>query len=291
MKKTTQKTQLQILFICLLTYTPLAFSQIGIATNNPLYQLHMLNTGNVGNNTAMAVYQNDGTNAFSMGVLNTDASNTHGAFDGGITYTGTGFVSAVRGLSQGASGYGIGINGTANSSDGIGVFGSIPTTGSWLGYGGLFTGGLGYANGLYNLSDARAKKEVSKINNALEKIININGYQYKYDSSKHNSNASDSDKFHYGFMAQNVIKYLPHSVTQKNVYFSDDKRRDFYSETMESVIKKMNVVDYTSIIPITVEAIKEQQQIIETQKNKIDLLEKKLFELESKVNILLEKKD
>ena len=53
----------------------------------------------------------------------------------------------------------------------------------------------------------------------------------------------------------------------------------------------MNVVDYTSIIPITVEAIKEQQQIIETQKNKIDLLEKKLFELESKVNILLEKKD
>ena len=159
-----------------------------------------------------------------------------------------------------------------SDSNGYGVYGSIPTTGTWLGYGGLFTGGLAYMNGLYNLSDKRVKKEIQNIDTPLNKIMNIQGVTYKYDMTKYNKDAPEDPRTYYGFIAQDIKKELPHAVAEKLVPFENNKTRISAEENKR---KLLNVVDYTAVIPVLVEALKEQQKIIENQNKRILALEKK----------------
>src|SRR5690606_22618728 len=110
----------------------------------------------------------------------------------------------VRGLHIPTTGAGVGVYGTSNSSNADGVWGAIPTTGAWLGYGGIFTGGLGYANGLYNLSDARIKTNVVTIPSALDKIQQIRGVSYNHDNKKYPYLFEGDTKKYLGFIAQEI---------------------------------------------------------------------------------------
>ena len=117
-------------------------NRIGIGLNNPAYNLEMKMNGGA---NYLAAFENTNVNGASlMGYNNVGNFNALG----GVTNITTGLGS--YGVSLPTTGASVGIYGTSNSSDAIGVQGSIPTTGSWLGYGGFFTGGLGYVNGLYN---------------------------------------------------------------------------------------------------------------------------------------------
>jgi len=168
-----------------------------------------------------------------------------------------------------------GTEGTSNDSDSYGVYGSVPTTGSWLGFGGYFTGGLAYENGLYDLSDERAKRDIKKIQFALDKILNINGYTYKYDERKFNKNAISDEDVYYGFTAQNIKKSLPHAVAEKTVHFRNQHIKARSSKKDHGVDTTLNVVDYTAIIPVLVEAMKEQQKMIQSLKDEIEALKEK----------------
>nr|WP_321228086.1 tail fiber domain-containing protein [uncultured Psychroserpens sp.] len=273
-----------IIFIFALANISLIDAQVGVGTTTPAYTFQVINNGNIGA-TTLSESTNSGTDGVALTGYNLSTLNGYNAVEGATNGT----FSGVFGLHIPTSGTtGNGVYGTSNSSDAIGVFGTIPTTGTWLGFGGLFTGGLGYANGLYNISDARTKKDILQIDNALDKILNINGYTYKYDFNKYNSNTSNNNQIHYGFMAQNVKEFLPHAVATKSVRFASDYQKSQSDATNNIVSEMLNVVDYTAIIPVLVQAMKEQQSIINDQNSKIQDLEAKLLLLESKVNAIIE---
>ncbi|MBV1923887.1 MAG: tail fiber domain-containing protein [Flavobacteriaceae bacterium] len=202
-----------------------------------------------------------------------DVTNPFAAMEASTEGTGI----ANRGLITSTTSAAIATSGTSNDSNSWGVYGSVPTTGTWLGYGGIFTGGIAYANGVYNVSDSRAKRDIKEISStfALDKILNIKGYTYKYDLKKFNPKSAEDTKTYYGFMAQNIKEFLPHSVALKKVPFRNEFIEARSSREDSGKDELLNVVDYTSIIPVLVEAMKEQQAQIELLKTKISELENK----------------
>ncbi|WP_205625917.1 tail fiber domain-containing protein, partial [Flavobacterium hydatis] len=96
-------------------------------------------------------------------------------------------------------------------------------------------------------SDRRFKKDIAPITNALDKIMKIDGVGYNWKADEFKEMSFDQ-KHQLGVIAQDIEKVLPEAVTV------DDK--GYYS------------VSYTTIIPVLVEAVKEQQnEILSLQKN------------------------
>ncbi|HBS86434.1 MAG TPA: hypothetical protein DEA97_07750 [Bacteroidales bacterium] len=120
----------------------------------------------------------------------------------------------------------------------------------------LYICGDAYATGdWYSPSDKRFKKNINSISNALKVINNINGVSYEYKTSEFkDKNFSQGKK--YGYIAQDLMEIVPEAVS---------KGADGYYS-----------VNYTEIIPIITEAIKEQQTLITNQNEKIQQLEKEI---------------
>ncbi|MCF8256518.1 MAG: tail fiber domain-containing protein [Flavobacteriales bacterium] len=215
---------------------------MGIFTNTPAYRLHV-NSNFAGD--YLAAYEN--TNATGSALLGS-VSGTFNAL-GGATSNATGI--GVYGVHLATTGQGLASWGISNSSDAIGVLGQVPTTGTWLGYGGYFTGGLGYEDGLYNLSDQRAKKNIVPLSNALTKLIQLNGYTYQYASGS-------NTRTYLGFIAQEVKQVFPEAVAEK-VRRVRDSEAGVSASGIPNDNSTYNVVDYVSLIPVLVEAIKEQE--------------------------------
>lgn len=98
-------------------------------------------------------------------------------------------------------------------------------------------------------SDARFKTNIVPIQNALDKIKALTGYQYNWKPElKRDSNLQ------IGLIAQNVETVLPELVATD-------------AEGNKSVA-------YQNMVSVLIEAVKEQQQMIEEMKKKIDRLEK-----------------
>jgi len=104
-------------------------------------------------------------------------------------------------------------------------------------------------------SDRRYKKDIKTISNALSKINSIEGVSYKFIDEKIEdrdfSKAKDSN--YLGFIAQDLKKVVPELVT------TDE---DGYHS-----------VNYDGLIPVLVEGMKEQQQIITDLQTRMDKLE------------------
>jgi hypothetical protein len=107
------------------------------------------------------------------------------------------------------------------------------------------------------LSDARLKTGLTKPNNSLKMIEEINGYYFYWNIG--------SDKTRqFGFSAQEVEKVLPEIVSK-----GDDG---------------LLSLDYGKVTPLLVEAIKEQQQQIDSYKSENDNLKIQLLSLQEKVD-------
>ncbi|MGB3773670.1 MAG: tail fiber domain-containing protein, partial [Leeuwenhoekiella sp.] len=102
-------------------------------------------------------------------------------------------------------------------------------------------------------SDRRLKKNILPLEKSLDVIKKLEGFQYNFKK--------DDERLHFGFMAQDLQKILPNLV-----FVGDDK-------------DKTLGLNYTELIPILVNAIKEQQQIIENQSSKLDDLEASINEI------------
>ena len=229
------------------------------------------NAGGQGSNQwAFHSYQST-TDGGSIAGICTNPSNDNMGINGvnmGVNGIGT------RGIHMATTGGGAGVLGESNSSNSYGVFGTIPTTGSWLGFGGVFSGSLGYAGGLYNVSDAKVKINILTIPSALNKIMQIRGVSYNHDSTKYPYLFEGDTKTYLGFIAQEIKVVFPDVVAQKMI---KTKGNEAVSNRVDIDSEKelLNVVDYTQLIPVLVEAVKEQQIIIENLKSRIEILEKK----------------
>lgn len=114
-----------------------------------------------------------------------------------------------------------------------------------------------YSHDFIDPSDARIKENIKPISNALDLVLQLNGLKYdlkkdeNFDSLTLNLSEEQKEKFDkdrcnkLGFLAQDVQKVIPEVV----IY---DEEEDRYS------------ISYSKIIPVLVEAIKEQNMIIES---------------------------
>jgi hypothetical protein len=125
-----------------------------------------------------------------------------------------------------------------NGTDAISCTGNITTTGNVT---------------AYNGSDERLKHNIVLISNPIEKLSKINGYTFTWNDDYYAKQNQDLFKRNdIGVIAQEIMEVIPEAVHEKD---------DGYLG-----------VDYQKIIPLLIEAIKEQQLQIEELRNDITRL-------------------
>ncbi len=125
----------------------------------------------------------------------------------------------------------------------------------------------------FNISDQKVKDNISDINDAMAIISQLRGVTFDFNEKAFTGLKNDKKletllnrgKNNYGFIAQEVKEVLPQLVNY-------DKIVDLHS------------VNYESIIPILVEAVKEQKNSLDESNSKINMLEDRIAELENIVN-------
>lgn len=121
------------------------------------------------------------------------------------------------------------------------------TTGYTTGILKLNIAGVARGNVFISTSDQSYKLNVAPIENALDKVMKLNGVTYNWDTTNFpNMNFDDTD--HSGLIAQQVEEVLPHLVY---TVLEDDKDT-----------KGKKSVNYIEIIPYLIESIKRQQEEI-----------------------------
>jgi|TARA_R100000479_G_scaffold31436_4_gene12733 hypothetical protein len=110
-----------------------------------------------------------------------------------------------------------------------------------------------YADDYVTVSDRREKKNIKTLNLGMNIITKINTYKYVYKNDNNNEE-------HFGFMAQELQKIVPELVAIGN----DEN--------------KTLGISYSELIPILVNALKEQD-------DKIDNLEKVVLSIQKKLDI------
>ncbi|OFZ52869.1 MAG: hypothetical protein A3D92_01420 [Bacteroidetes bacterium RIFCSPHIGHO2_02_FULL_44_7] len=201
------------------------------------------------------------------------AVNGYSAFNGSGVYgsvnSGTTVFAGVQGEYYGTSTTGAGARGIAGAGTNNGVNGqnAAPTTG----WGGLFQGDLGYTGFFGVASDMRLKKNIQTIPNALELVMQLRWTTYEHDLQRYPDLGLKAG-LNYGFIAQEVEQVLPQLVIEKNLPHMNSTRRGSV-ENQEA--ETMKTVSYIEMVPVLVEAIKEQQELIKKLEQRIQELENK----------------
>jgi hypothetical protein len=118
-------------------------------------------------------------------------------------------------------------------------------------------------------SDMRLKTKISNIDKALEKVLSLNGFYYiNNDIAK--EFGYDDDKVQVGVSAQEVEAILPEIVTLAPFDITGNEHGDMLSKSGENY----KTVKYDKLVPLLIEAIKEQQTQIEELKTIINGLTK-----------------
>ena len=112
-----------------------------------------------------------------------------------------------------------------------------------------------YVNETFHTSDKKFKKDIKGIDSALSKITNIKGvsYEWKTDEFK---DRKFSKGTHFGVIGQDVEKILPNIVSEN--------------------YKGEKSVAYTELIPILIEAMKEQQETITALSDEVKELKREV---------------
>jgi len=281
----------------------------GAATSSGTTFTHMALLLNTGSGASLGIINENTANNFP--VLNVGSFGPNGTAIRGLHLANTGNGFGVFGVSNSATG-GVGVRGQGlYAVEGIGaaegvygqaLYGVVGVTTDLVdGWAGYFEGDVGVSNDLYvfgevfEISDSRIKKNFRNISNALVTINalkptvyekNISIIRNKYDEknaqtlSLNNSEVNNqrisnpnksNDKTEYGLIAQEVELILPNLVNKKKMNIEGLGEIDLKS------------VNYTGLIPILIQGIQEQQEIIESQ-------EERIAKLEALVNQLINKK-
>jgi hypothetical protein len=113
-------------------------------------------------------------------------------------------------------------------------------------------GTVNASGGYTQVSDVKFKKDITAIESPLNKILNIKGVTYSWKTDEYKERGF-SEGTHYGVIGQEIEKVLPDVVKE-----SPNGEKS---------------VSYTEIIPVLIEAVKEQQKVIEELKARVKQLE------------------
>jgi len=182
-------------------------------------------------------------NSFIPGIDEDDAE-IYGMFNQGF---GSAFISGSK---LGGDNI-IGFTGNNLDFDILEADGSTDTVMSLDSDGNLTTDGTSTATSMLLTSDKRYKENIKVIENAMDKIQALDGFTYDFKDKEINGRnlKAITGKKQIGFVAQNVQEVFPELIeADKNSYLS---------------------VNYVAIIPVLVEAMKEQQEVIDEQEEEM----------------------
>ena len=129
---------------------------------------------------------------------------------------------------------------------------TTPTTGYLLDVNGKI-----YASGSITSSDERLKSNIKNVTTETEKLYKLQGKSYT-KTLEPTDMAQERDTttfFEYGYLAQELKEVFPELVSQDTV-------TGYYG------------VNYVALIPVIVEALKDQRKVIDKQQQRIEQLEK-----------------
>jgi len=173
----------------------------------------------------------------------------------------------------------IGLSSYNSGTDGYrGVYGREY---SGNGYAVYASGDLYVSGTIYNPSDKRLKKNIAPINNALSIINQINPktYDYRWDENKFKKAGLAKTK-QMGFIAQELEQVLPHLIKETKLtlsmpeYTKKELQENPKLRKEEEVTMDTKAINYTALIPLLTQAIKEQQEIIKNLEIRIENLER-----------------
>lgn len=142
----------------------------------------------------------------------------------------------------------------------------MPTTYTLEVAGTIWANGSTIVAGSTTWSDARFKKNITPIENPITLVKGLKGVYYDWDYSAY-PDRKFSKGHQIGFIAQDIEKILPEVVLKGEDGFLS--------------------VDYGKVTPLLLEAIKEQQTIIESQENRINELQGQIQQLKEIVSGLM----
>lgn len=133
-------------------------------------------------------------------------------------------------------------------------------------------GTITYNGSLINASDQRLKKDISVLEDGLDVILQLNPVRYRYNGVAGIKN-TDS---HVGLFAQDLQKAAPYLVKEFTYREEDEKGATKSSANYLSV--EENAIKY-----LLVNAVKEQQNIINTQQEALKDLKAEVEQLKTMV--------
>jgi len=216
--------------------------KVGIGTSSPQFPLHVFSPGGV-------LFGNGAGNIGTMQFSTTsDVSPVSGRLSFGTDGTGWQFRIAKNTAGTVADLVTVGDNGN------MGIGTTTPTQK-------LHVIGNILASGTITPSDLRYKKDIELIDHPLEKIEEIRGVTYKLKTDEY-PESGFTDETQAGVIAQEVEAVLPQVVvTDKSGY---------------------KAVDYSKIVPLLIERIKELKKQSEEYKKENEDLKKRVSKLEKK---------
>ena len=139
-------------------------------------------------------------------------------------------------------------------------------------------GNIGTSGSFLLTSDERLKKNITAMDskNCLSLIKSLKTYTYIYNYN---------DEAFFPALDENVeMTEIKAKTIESDKAVNDGKlRRGFMAQEVEGIIPDIvnkaedgsYSIDYIAVLPILVEAVKEQQQIIEEMKKEIEILKQK----------------
>ncbi|MBL0912358.1 MAG: tail fiber domain-containing protein [Bacteroidia bacterium] len=111
------------------------------------------------------------------------------------------------------------------------------------------------ASGYLTASDESLKSEIKPVQNGLQKVLGLRPVHYRIEDNKLDESGKlvERTKPAYGFISQEVEKQLP------EVKITEDQH-------------DIKLMDYNQIIPLTVSAIQQQQDLIDSLKKELQEL-------------------
>lgn len=226
-------------------------------------------SGNTGIGTLSPGYKLDvsGSGVYAARFINTSASgrglyascsNTAGSGYGVLGYGG--YIGIVGQANLGGAGARYGVYGyaTGGTIANYGVYGAAPanaggTNSNWA----VYASGSMYATSGFFSSDAKLKKDVTTFENAMDKINQLQPrtYNFKTDEFKYMNLPAEKQ---YGFIAQELEKVFPEMVRKVVQPIDVDNKEKGNIE--------FKAINYTELIPVLTQALKEQNSEIETLK-------------------------
>jgi hypothetical protein len=228
-------------------------------SNNTGYYTDPASTSVINGITVAATY---GRSAAGKGYLDGGYSSIESTVTPGPIYCiGTGYaptastLGGMYGVGYGYTGGG-GITGIAGCGNNVwsfyGAYNGV--VGNLLASTGIFTTGV--VNAVGNItayySDERLKTKLGNIPDALNKVLSLNGFYFEANETA--QALGYTKKKEVGVSAQEVEAILPEIIAPA------------------PIDSKYKTLDYSKLVPLLIQAIKEQQQQIENQQKQIEEL-------------------